>query len=265
MKTTIKLSAISLALLAGQAFAADPAPAWSVTGNVTVVSDYVFRGITQTQGKGMLQAGLDAVHSDGYYLGAFVSGVSWAAYNNGSKKELDLYGGYRIPMADGANFDVGLVTYWFPGAEYTAGSHTVKYNTQELKFGWNKGAFNVYGWLATSKHWSGFAIDPVSGAFHKSKGSTYIEANWNPEIMAGTVLNLHVGHQAVRNFSGYNFSDVKVGVTYTAGQWVFSAAGTHNTGKSARGATPYWRFFNQDGTWEYVAGSRFVATAAYTF
>jgi uncharacterized protein (TIGR02001 family) len=264
MQSSFKCSAAVLALLAGQALAADPAPGWGVTGNVTAVSDYVFRGITQTQGQGTVQATVDMAHTNGFYLGAFTSGVSWAAYNNGKYLEVDLYGGYKWPIADG-NVDVGLVTYWFPGAKYTIGSRTIKYNTQEWKAGINYGAFNAYGWVSTSSHWFGFAFDPGSGAFSKSSGTTYFEVNWNPEIMPGTVLNLHAGHQSLRNFSGYNFNDVKIGLTHTAGAWVLSAAGTYNDGKSARGATPYWRFFNSDGSYEYVAGSRFLVTAAYTF
>lgn len=264
MKAMIKCSAAVLALYATQALAADPAPGWSVTGNVTAVSDYVFRGITQTQGRGTLQATVDMAHTNGAYMGAFASGVSWAAYNNGDYMEFDFYGGYKWPIADG-NIDVGLVTYWFPGAQYTIGSRRITYHTQEWKAGVNVGAFNAYAWLSTSKHWFGFAFDPVSGAFNKSSGTTYFEVNWNPEIMPGTVLNLHAGHQSLRNFSGYNFSDAKVGLTHTTGPWVVSAAATYNNGKSNLGATPYWRFFNSNGTYEYVAGSRFLVTAAYTF
>ena len=252
-----------LVLSANGALAADPPPARTVNGNVNAVSDYVFRGITQTQGKGTVQATLDAAHAIGVYLGAFASGVSWAAYNNGDYMEFDLYGGYKWPIENG-NIDVGLVTYWFPGAKYTIGARTIDYHTQEWKAGVNYGALNVYGWMSSSSHWFGFAFDPVSGAYNKSRG-TYLEVNWNPELMPGTVLNLHAGRQSLSNFSGYNFTDIKVGVTHTRGAWVFSAAGTYNDGKSNRGATPYWRFFNSNGSYEYVAGSRFLVTAAYTF
>lgn len=263
MKTTITCTTIAFALLAGPALAAGT-PDWSGSGNVSVVSDYVFRGITQTQGKATVQATVDLAHKNGAYVGAFASGVSWAAYNNGDKLEIDLYGGYKCPMGD-ANLDIGLVTYWFPGAQYTVGTRTIKYNTQELKVGYNAGAFNVTYWITPSNHWFGFAFNPVHGMYNKSTGSNYLEFNWNPEIMPNTVLNLHAGRQGIRHFKSYDFMDVKVGVTHTMDRWVLSAAATYNDGKSNRGATPYWRFFNKDGSYEYVAGSRFLVTAGYTF
>ena len=84
-----------LLTLATTAFAAEPAPvpsAWTETGNVTAVSDYLFRGISQTQAKPTAQATLDFTHSSGVYLGLFGSGVSHAAYNNGAGSEIDVYG-----------------------------------------------------------------------------------------------------------------------------------------------------------------------------
>ena len=67
---------------------------WTETGE-EAVSDYLFRGISQTQAKPTAQATLDFTHSSGFYLGLFGSGVSHAAYNNGAGSELDVYGGYR--------------------------------------------------------------------------------------------------------------------------------------------------------------------------
>ena len=77
-KTIITLGCF--ALFSGTALAADPAPAapapapdWTESGNVTVVSDYLFRGISQTQAKPTIQATLDFTHSSGFYLGLFLS------------------------------------------------------------------------------------------------------------------------------------------------------------------------------------------------
>ena len=92
MSKTIILLACA-ALFSGAAMAADPAPAapapdWTESGNVTIVSDYLFRGISQTQAKPTIQATLDFTHSSGFYLGLFGSGVSHAAYNNGAGSEM---------------------------------------------------------------------------------------------------------------------------------------------------------------------------------
>src|SRR4051812_11737331 len=159
-----------LACAVGSALAADAAPApaaptpdWTNTGNVTLVSDYLFRGISQTQAKPTAQATLDFTHVSGFYLGLFGSGVSHAAYNNGSGSEIDVYGGYRYPLSADSNIDAGLVTYWYPGAHFAAGGKDIKYHTQEAKLGVNVGAFNAYAWVALSQYWFGFAVQPDTG------------------------------------------------------------------------------------------------------
>ncbi|MYM33615.1 hypothetical protein GTP38_04595 [Duganella sp. FT94W] len=259
------LTLLTLAAVSGGAFAADPAPAWTDTGNVTVVSDYLFRGISQTQAKPTAQANLDFTHASGWYVGLFGSGVSHAAYNNGGGAEIDVYGGYRAPMGADSTLDAGVVTYWFPGAHYPAGGKDIKYHSQDAKLAWNTGAFNVTGWVTLSKYWFGFTTDPFSGLQVDTRGSLYGEVNWNPELAPGLTLNLHAGRQSVRNLGMYNFYDVKAGVTKTAGNWAFSAAAVYNSGKQERDGTPLWTFYNADGSGKYVAQKRLLLSVTRNF
>lgn len=243
-----------------------PAAPWTTTGNATFVSDYVFRGVSQSQAKPTGQFTIDFTHSSGAYAGLFGSGVSHAAYNNGAGSEVDIYGGYRAQLGGEGNFiDAGLVTYWFPGAHYVADGHDIKYHTQEMKLGINLGAFNAYAWVTPTRTWFGFAIDPATGKYNDTRGTSYAEVNWNPELQPGTVLNLHAGHQVLRHLGEFNYTDFKIGITQTWGSWVVTVNATHNSGKAERNGLPYWRFFNADGTWKNVTGSRFFVTAGKTF
>ncbi|MFA9218180.1 MAG: TorF family putative porin [Sphingomonadaceae bacterium] len=252
---------------AGSALAADaaPAPDWTNTGNLTLASDYLFRGISQTQAKPTVQATLDFTHASGFYLGLFGSGVSHAAYNNGSGSEVDVYGGYRYPLSADSNIDAGLVTYWYPGAHYAAGGKDIKYHSQEAKLGLNVGSFNAYAWVALSQYWFGFAVAPDSGKLVNTRGTAYVEANWNPELAPGLVLNLHAGRQQVRNMSDFNFFDVKAGVTKTFDSWAVSAAATYNIGDASKQGTPLWTFFDADGSGKNVAQKRLLLTVARNF
>ena len=47
----------------------------SLSGNVSMASDYLFRGISQTGGDAAIQGGLDYSHSSGFYLGTWGSNV----------------------------------------------------------------------------------------------------------------------------------------------------------------------------------------------
>lgn len=259
------LGMLALPLHAQTAPAAAPVPDWAVSGNATLVSDYIFRGVSQTQHKPTGQATVDLTHVSGAYLGFFGSGVSWAAYNNGSGSEIDIYGGYRIPMGEGSNVDLGVVSYLYPGSHYTADGHRVTYHTLDLKAGWNEGAFNAYAWLTASRNWFGFGIDPATGKYADSRGTWYVEANWNPELAPGLVLNLHAGRQNVRHFSDFNFFDVKAGVTKTWDSWAVSGSVIYNNGKATRNGLPYWTFFDADGGSRNVVGTRLLLTAGRNF
>ncbi|SFM31951.1 conserved hypothetical protein [Rugamonas rubra] len=264
----------TLAALSGAASAADPAPAaaapppaldWTNSGNVALVSDYLFRGISQSQGKPTAQATLDFVHVSGFYLGLFGSGVSHAAYNNGGGAEIDVYGGYRHPLNETSNIDAGLVTYWYPGAHYAAGGEDIKYHTQDAKLGVNIGSFNAYGWVTLSKRWFGFAVDPYSGKLVDTRGTLYGEVNWNPELAPGLTLNLHAGKQNVRNLAAFNYVDAKVGVTKTWDSWAVAAAAVYNSGDASKNGTPLWTFFDADGSSRNVVKTRLQVVATRNF
>ena len=105
-------------------FAADaaPAPDLTVAYNVGLYSQYIFRGLTQTDRGPALQGGVDLTHSSGFYLGAWASNISWlrdknnnepdnndSAYTKGGHLELDIYGGYRYTFANGVGVDLGAL------------------------------------------------------------------------------------------------------------------------------------------------------------
>jgi len=107
MKLTHGLAAVALSLTAMAAQA-------EITGNVAAVSDYNWRGITQSSGDPAIQGGLDWSHESGFYLGTWGSNVDFG--NCGDENvEVDLYGGFR--GGETVTYDVGLIYYWYPGAE----------------------------------------------------------------------------------------------------------------------------------------------------
>ena len=268
MRTLVKACFAATALCSTHVLAAEPepaGPAWTVSGTLTAASDYRFRGLTQTQGRPVLQGSFDASHASGWYVGLFGSGVSHAAYNNGSGTEFDVYGGYRHTWAEGRSVEAGIVTYWYPGARYQLPGERIDYNTQEAKLAVNVGTVNVTGWVGLSEHWFGFASDPFTGRQVATRGTSYIEANWSPELGPGLVLNLHAGHQRLRHLPDYDFTDVKVGVTKSWKSWSVSVAALYNNGEREKAGAPLWTFFDADGRGKHVAGSSFVVTASQTF
>ena len=107
----ITLGGLMLAAAATPAMAQDetaPPPAFTVNGSATVVSDYRFRGISQTNLKAALQGGLTVTHSSGVYVSAWGSSID-DYIANGSDQELDLIAGYSHTFKNGVKIDGGVL------------------------------------------------------------------------------------------------------------------------------------------------------------
>ena len=115
-KIILGLSAVALTAVAAPAFAQEePAPAVTVSGGATVVSDYRFRGISQTDKKFAVQGTLSVAHESGLYATVWGSSIDdyVAAF---SDQEIDLSVGYKKTF-DAVTVDVGVLYYYYPGAE----------------------------------------------------------------------------------------------------------------------------------------------------
>lgn len=93
----------------------DPAPAITVSGSATVVSDYKFRGISQTDGNFAVQGGFTVSHESGFYVSAWGSSIDdYVTVHGTAHQELDLIAGFKKSF-DGVTFDIGALYYVYPG------------------------------------------------------------------------------------------------------------------------------------------------------
>lgn len=192
---------------------ADESSASRWVGGAGVVSDYLFRGISQTGRKPAVQAGIEFDHASGWYLGGWGSNVSWLSDGStsatpiSSSVELDAYGGWRGSLGGDWSVDAGVYRYQYPGS-YPAG-FTLP-NTIE--------GYAALAWKGVSLKYSR-AFTNLFGYAGSEHGS-YVDLSWNQPFAAGWLLNAHVGHQYVANVPGASYSDWKLGVTRNfAGNW----------------------------------------------
>lgn len=249
-------------LLAAAAFlgavTAVPASA-QFSANIGAVTDYRFRGISQTLGKPALQGGLDYAHSSGLYIGTWLSTVSKDSYANGKGLEVDVYAGWKNEFAKDWTVDVGALYYWYPSAAYyTFGAGGTpndaksgnKYNNTELYvgvsykwlsakysyatsdyFGATSAAFNgALAGVNSNNTATGVTSGPATGG--SSKGTSYLDLSANYEFAPKWTLNAHVGVLRVKTFTGLSYNDYKLGVTYDAGWASLSAAIIGTTAQS---------------------------------
>jgi uncharacterized protein (TIGR02001 family) len=110
--------AVASALLSG--VAATSVQAFDITANVALVSDYRFRGISQTGEDAAVQGGFDASWEPGFYLGTWASSVNFDDPGDGSGSygtmEIDYYAGWAGPIGDtDFGIDAGYMYYQYPG------------------------------------------------------------------------------------------------------------------------------------------------------
>ena len=223
MKTYLTLSAIALAaaatLSSGAVMAADPAPAEipaiTITPNIGIVSDYLFRGISQNNKQAALQGGIDVAFKEGFYVGTWASQVSkWTAGPNGNGYELDLYGGYKTEVS-GVGVDVGAIAYNYPGSKSGSlqnGNYFA--NTQEAYVGLTYGPATFKTSYVLGKNY--FA----SSLGNDVSGTMYYDLTLSQEVMPKLVASAHAGYtdykkSAENNGVGkFSYSDYNIGLTY---------------------------------------------------
>jgi uncharacterized protein (TIGR02001 family) len=207
-------------------------PASPFTANISLTTNYKFRG--QDQGTGRyfspaVQGGFDWTQN-GFYLGNWNSNVSFAG-----NIEMDLYGGYKGEIAKDFGYDVGVLQYYYPQRH-----KVVDFNVTEIY-----GAL-TYQWLSlkyshtVSKDYfgfgEGFQLNTPLNYRPSGRNTGYLDFTANYPIVDKLTLNAHLGYtrfaSGLRNVRGAggadiglpNYYDYKLGVTYDLGSG-FSVAG----------------------------------------
>jgi Bacterial protein of unknown function (Gcw_chp) len=233
MRKTILTLSVAAALAAPTlAAAADPSP---VTGNMSIVSDYRFRGISQTYLGPAIQGGVDYSHSSGIYIGNWNSSVASQVFSGGSGIEMDFYGGWKKSFGD-IGIDLGAIYYYYHNAEFDGGAGTADFNNLEFYAGaswkWLSGklyyALSDYFGLASEQAAGGYWLNRDTGALLGSRSSS--DGTWYLDLTATIPMTkelsivAHYGMLEVNNYSELDYKDWKLGVTYDLNGWILGAA-----------------------------------------
>lgn len=112
MKKSIVLATAVASILASGVAAAE------LSANAAITSNYIWRGVTQTNDSAAGQGGIDWGHDSGLYVGTWLSNVDFSGdlglgYENGTGYEMDVYAGYG-GEAGSLGYDLGVITYQYP-------------------------------------------------------------------------------------------------------------------------------------------------------
>ncbi|WP_422823866.1 TorF family putative porin [Variovorax robiniae] len=223
---SVPASAIAQTETPAAAPTAEPAPAPKLTGNVTLTTNYKFRGQDQDQigrndgtfktsgFKPAIQGGFDYAFGDsGFYVGNWNSSVNWL---KGNSIESDIYGGYKF-KAGVLDLDVGMWSYLYPGN--TAGNTVEFYGsvgyTSEVA-----GTFKAKYSGTVSDDYFNYAGNKA-GSGLKGAGTGYLNLTYSKEVVTRLTLNAGVGYTFmspdIRSLGYTNYLDYSVGLAYDLG------------------------------------------------
>jgi uncharacterized protein (TIGR02001 family) len=197
----VVLAAAMLSAFASQASAQEAAPVHDISFNAAVVSDYRFRGISQSRLDPAIQLGADYVHTpSGAYVGTWASSIKWITDAGGDANiETNLYAGISgdTPVS-GLGYDIGVLRYYYPENSLPTSANTTEAYAQ-LSYGptyvkYSHTTTNLFG-------------------FENSDGSGYLDIGADIEMPYGLILNLHAGKQEVENNPAADYEDYLVGVS----------------------------------------------------
>ena len=210
------LSGMLLALSTSQlALSEEQTSDFTYSANVGFYSDYIFRGITQTDSKAAVQGGFDVKHKSGAYVGTWSSNVDWTTLGDlmsQNSVEFDFYGGLARTLGP-VDYDIGILQYYYPGDNISSKPET---NATEAYIGFSKdfekfsAKFYFYGVVSTD-----------AWGFADAQGSQYYSLDIDVPIgktpLTGT---FHVGNTQFEGDDNAqaDYTDWKVNIDYTINQ-----------------------------------------------
>jgi uncharacterized protein (TIGR02001 family) len=220
VKITTKVALIAFTgLTPFAAFAEDssnPLPG-TVTGNIALTNNYIFRGVTQTNNHAAVQGGLDWDTGLGLHFGAWASSLN---FNDGNQAttEVDLYAGYAGKI-DNFSYDAGFMYYWYPGAANALG-----YDFWELygKVGYDFGVAAVSGGIAYTPNNTVTNLD-----------ATYVNAVLTVPVVDIFSVSAGVGYYFYDSLKDQ--TDWNIGGTFKVYNWFDVDARYYNTDNKALG------------------------------
>jgi Bacterial protein of unknown function (Gcw_chp) len=277
----MKIRVATMALLLGVSSPAlaqeAPPPPVTVSGSVALVSDYRFRGVSQSNEEMAIQGGITVSHTSGAYAGVWASNLAGWGQFGGSNMELDLIAGYKIP-AGGATVDVGLTWYMYPG-----GSDITDFAEPYVKVSGTVGPANIIAGVAYAPkqkalgNWSSTGALSAAGVFDNPNAkddNLYIWTDVSSAVPNTPVtLKGHLGYSNGNPGLGPNgtsvtptgkYFDWLVGADVAVGKLTLGVAYTDTDITTAKAAYLQPNFSNtKDGS--SIAGPQVVFSVGVAF
>ena len=187
------------------------------SANVLIATDYLYRGITQTNEDPALQGGMDYAHSSGFYAGTWASNLEFnPSTSDAASLEIDFYAGYGFDFA-GLSYDIGYLYYMYTGQNEDSGGGDYDF-------------WEIYG--SIGKEFGGSLAPSVSVGFAWSPDfygedddGIYVNSSVGVSLPAGINPYFNIGYQDVSGdkttAGGFDYWHYAVGASKDFGAFTF--------------------------------------------
>lgn len=193
--TTFSLCAV--ALLISNSIAAN-----ELSGNIGAVSNYLWRGVSQTDDSVAIQGGIDYSHDSGFYAGTWLSNVD---FGDDTSFELDLYAGYSGSLSEEIDYDLSYLYYAYPDA-----NGDINFGEVTAGISWQ--------WLSVAYSHTLHGDSDIASSPLDSDDMGYLQANVSIPVSDSLTIDLHYGYSdgdiiqswfGVEDYSDYSLSITK--------------------------------------------------------
>jgi uncharacterized protein (TIGR02001 family) len=203
------------------AFAQDEAKsAFTINGSATVVSDYRFRGVSQTDKNAAIQGSITVSHESGLYASVWGSSVSGYVVAGGTATvELDLIAGWKKTFSSGTTFDVGVLYYYYPRTKLAGDTSSSNFIEPYLAVSQAIGPVTAKVTAAWAPSQKALKLDQATGV---GRSNFYIAGDLSASIPNTPIgLTAHLGNSsgpswlATDAFGKNSYTDWSLGATVT--------------------------------------------------
>ena len=187
----------------------DPPRSITVTGAATLVSDYRFRGISQTDKRFAVQGTFTVASKSGLYATVWGSSIDDYVFN-GADQEIDLSAGFKKTVR-GATIDVGVLYYYYPGS----GGIDSDFFEPYASVSYTHGPVTAKGSVAYAPRQSALRVVP---GLSKKEDNLYVAGDVSGGIPNTPVsLSAHIGHNFGPSYLsiGKGYTDFGIGASVT--------------------------------------------------
>ncbi|WP_026279134.1 MULTISPECIES: TorF family putative porin [unclassified Thioalkalivibrio] len=211
-RSALAAAVLTVGSTGGVAFTSTAAAELSV--NIGAVSNYYFRGFSETDDGAAVQGGIDYEHASGFYVGTWVSNVDFGVDEGNEDQtsyEMDLYLGFADAFDNGFGYDVGYIYYAYPDARDDTGSLSADFGEIYGEVSFDTGVVGLYGGMAYVVH------DSDDSALEDD--DMYFYAGLDVPFMDVYSAGFLVGRTSFDDSNAENYTHYTASLTRDAGDW----------------------------------------------